>query len=66
MNLDTINKAKFALHQTQPIEGRLLAELIGASIEECYSALVWLYDRQLALISRQEKTGRINGWIRAA
>ena len=64
MTLDAINRVKFALTY-EPIEGKLLAELVGLSVEECYEALVWLYERDLALISRMAKTGAINGWIRA-
>lgn len=64
MSLDAINKVKYLLDR-EPIEGALLAEQAGLSIEQCYEALVWLYTRGLALISRRERDGKINGWIAA-
>lgn len=60
--LSAINKVKFALTR-EPIEGRLLSELVGLSIEDTYGALVFLHERDMALISRMAKTGAINGWI---
>lgn len=62
--LDSISKVRRLL-DSEPIEGRLLAEQAGLTVEQCYAALVWLYDRGLALISRQARTGKINGWIAA-
>ena len=64
MSLDAINKVKLLL-DSEPIEGRLLAEQAGLTVEECYEALVWLYSRDLALIARAARTGAIRGWVAA-
>ena len=64
MSLDAINKVKLLL-DSEPIEGRLLAEQAGLTVEACYEALVWLYSRDLALIARAARTGAIKGWVAA-
>lgn len=64
MNVELISKVEQALGEL-PIEGRELAARIGLKHEEAYQALVWLYENDLAYISRTARTGKINGWVAA-
>lgn len=61
MDLKTAETVRRAL-RPDPDAAPEIAARAGVQVTDAYRALVWLYDRGLARISRYPRNGRVRGW----